>query len=628
MSSRSGARRRHGAVAVALVLGGAVVAAAPLWPGPGALAQGGAAGPQPSDLPGARGRAPFPADRVAVVPADNEPAAGVGPSPAGTPPPLATPPPAGGAAPSAAARAMTDLYVAPGVDPAAPEVVVRFAEPFPVPPAGYRISVLVGDPAGEQLAASLITGPASGSTTPVGRLFRFDGRSWHDVGATEAQFDALGFALITVPLAGAPPGPAVWVEISQGSPLTVERLSPYFSRQALLGGTGSGRLPGDAFGVASDRRGRPDQEALPVATPPTLSIRRPGDGERGSPGVAVVQGGAVPTEIGRQPVTGVVDILRLVDSYSGRRRTPEVRIDRRSGTVGLWDTTTEPAVDRSGDRSWLRTAPAGPGTAPAAATVAGGAVAGTAPAAGAGAAVAGTAPAAGAGAAGGAPAPLPPVEIDLAAAARALGADLDPSLTALGLRRIVSLADGHVIVSEGVLATLASLAVVAPVAAEPAAGPVAVPVAAPAGVPPVAPVALTGVALALILTMAMAGRRRRRVRAAGALVVAAATGAAGDAPADRVPWDGSDGALTAEAERARLRLVTSELPIVISLTSDADELEAEGLALPETGAPVLPRAGQGVLPADVLAALDDEVSDFRERIAGPHLRGDRRKVDR
>src|SRR5690606_18992859 len=101
---------------------------------------------------------------------------------------------------------------------------------------------------------------------------------------------------------------------------------------------------------------------------------------------------------------------------------------RGKGTIGLFDTSTEPAQDRTGDLTWLRRQPAAPGSDVG---------------------------------------PMPTrssqtIEIDLAALGRAVGLDPNPSLTGLALCRIVTLADGGVMTAEGVLATVASLALNAP----------------------------------------------------------------------------------------------------------------------------------------------------------------------
>jgi hypothetical protein len=289
--------------------------------------------------PQTAGRAPFPADRVAFMPTVES---GPGAPPVGPiPPPLA----------------LSDLYLASGTDAASPEVVLRFAEPFKLPDDGYRLSVLVGDPLGPRLSASLLaSGGRDAGNAAAGVVSRFEGFGWQDVGPTDVQFDDLGFALITLPLGIAPPGSSVWVEISVGSPLLPQRVSPFFSRAALFDKATAGVLPGDGLGVSRDRRGRPDQMAVPLGDPPTVAVRQ---------GAAVVETGTLPIQVLGQPVTGVVDTVRLVDSYNRGGRAAEVRLDRGKGTVGLYDTSVDPPADRTGDRTWLRRPPAPPGAAAA-----------------------------------------------------------------------------------------------------------------------------------------------------------------------------------------------------------------------------------------------------------------------
>jgi hypothetical protein len=83
---------------------------------------------------------------------------------------------------------------------------------------------------------------------------------------------------------------------------------------------------------------------------------------------------------------------------------------------------------------------------------------------------------------------------------------------------------------------------------------------------------------------------------------------------DRVPWDDGDAVRTLAAERRRILKVTAELAAVGPPPEDGDLLADTRLALAETGARVLPGAGQGVVPADVLAALDGELTDLQKRI--------------
>jgi hypothetical protein len=504
-------------VVVALFVAGAAVLAAP----PVAAQTG----------PGAAARSPFPAERVVSVPEPEAPADG----PAPTVPPFA---------------AITDVSVsrpAPGV---APDVVVRFAEPF-APPAGYQLSVSVGEPDGPRLRASLVLPTAASAAArsarggvPVqGVLAGGDGQTWTELGPTAAQLDGLGFAIITLPLASAPPGPLVWVEVFDGTSMTPVRVSPLVSRAALFGEGDPTVVPTPPTGQVHDATGRAAGRQR-VGPGPTLTMRDGAlvvtypDGEGAAPGEAAAD---------RE-----VDTLRLAAGYSGSgRRSAEVRIDRRTGDVALYETPTRVAgaagidppagsTDRSGDRSWVRGGPPARGR------------------------------------------PVERLELDLAALSGVLGTELAPAGTAVSLGRTLAFPDRRTVTTDGVYATLASIDQgLTPPTTRVEAPPAPAPPPAPseAAVPPAA-LAAGVVVLATVVLVLRRRRRRRRARLAAA---AAATAE------DRVPWESGDGQLTREAEQERMRIVTAELPVV----PEGDDLEAVELALADTGAPVVPDLALG-----------------------------------
>jgi hypothetical protein len=474
------------------VVGGSAARAQPTVNAPSGASTATAAAAEPGEPAppapaSASGRAPFPADRVAMMPAEGGP---------GMPPVGPIPPP----------LALSDFYVASGTDPGSPEVVLRFAEPFALPRDGYRLSVIVGDPVGPRLATSLLAGQPPAAHVPTSEVARYDGTAWEKLPPAAVQFDDLGFALITLPLGLAPPGDAIWVEISLGSPLEPQRLSPFFSRRALLDPVTAGQLPGDALGVPRERRGRPDQRAVVLGEPPTVAVRG---------GAAIVETGILPIQVVNQPVIGIVDVVRIIDSYNRNGHSAEVRLDRGKGTISLFDTSSDPPQDRTGDLTWVRrtTSPGGSG---------------------AGVVPSGSAES---------------IELDLAGLGRTLGIDTVPALTALGVRRIVTLADGEAMTAEGVLATVASLALNAVPEIE-----VAAARPSPATVPPpesgAAGLWLFLAALAAVVVVTVWVRRRR----AAAPAAAAPPGRQGP---DRVPWGDGDAAITAPVPQT---LASAERP--------------------------------------------------------------------
>jgi hypothetical protein len=360
--------------------------------------------------------------------------------------------------------------------------------------------------------------------------------------------------MISLPLSAVGPGSSLWVEIAESPALTVMRVSPWFSLDALRGAS-SGRVTADVLGVAAERRGRPDQGAHAMGLPPELSVR---DGR------LVVEGGSVPSLIGSRPVAGALDAVRLVDSYQRDGDAPELRIDRPSGAVT--------AVDGTGAERALP-----PGLVLRSDEVR--------------------------------------VELDLDAVGDLFDLDLDPELTALGLRRLITLAEGRTVVGEGVLATLASLTALVPAAPAKAPAPAATPAptasAARSGPSP----ALVAAALALAVSALVVRsrvRRRRRAREEHEQLVRA-TEAPAPALIDRVPWAGADGVVTARAERVRLDLSRSELA-VLGLDGDDD---TSVLFLPDLDAPAAPVGDEVILPSDVLRALDGEMDGYRGRPDGP-----------
>ena len=321
-------------------------------------------------------------------------------------------------------RAVTDVFVTPtSKDPDRPNVAVQFRSPFPFPAHPYRISVLVGDPHGARLRASLIdTGngvaswraerstalppsgpPAAGAALPESVP------SWQvlDSQPNGADFSPTGLAVIAVPLNDAPAGGDVWVEVESGSDGTQVNTSPLFARAALFAPTPPGYpLPSSTTGQLTEADGTSTGQLVTLPDGPTVALA--------GHDLKVTTTERPPTQLAGQRVTKVVDVLRIAATYDTRGVvTDYVSIDRTTGEVRAFDGTTLPPTDRTGDASWLTT-----GLSP------------------------------------GDPATAGTMQIDLDGVARALGIELAGTTSGIGIRRQFVLADGRQIVAEGVLGTL------------------------------------------------------------------------------------------------------------------------------------------------------------------------------
>jgi hypothetical protein len=320
-------------------------------------------------------------------------------------------------------RAMSDVYVKPSGDPNRPDVVVQFRAPFPLPSHAYRVSIVVGDPQGTRLRVSMIDNGVDGVTwqeerstalpptgpPPAGTAATVAAPSWEDVatGPTGASFSPTGSATISVPLADAPDGPDVWAEVETGTDGSQVSMSPLFAKAALFAPTPpDAPLPSGSSGLLAELDGTSSGQYVTLPDGPTLAIA--------NHAIKVATTERPPSQLAGQPVTKVIDVLRIAPDYQKRGVvTDYVAIDRTTGDVRLIDGMSLPPTDQTGDSSWLLTGldPADPG----------------------------------------APTTM---QIDLAGVVRALHIDVSGTATAIGLRRQYVLADGTQIAAEGVLGTL------------------------------------------------------------------------------------------------------------------------------------------------------------------------------
>lgn len=399
---------------------------------------------------------------------------------------------------------INDLYLAASEDPQSPDVVVRFKRPFALPNQRYRVAVLVGDPTGERVRASLTaTGPGS---TPTGIVEVGDGASWKLSGPTQVRHEPSGFVMIRLPLAATPGGGAVWAEITQGQGADPTVVTPYFDRNTFFASSDAGTLAASRFGHVNLPDGSPTREIAALDAGPVLSAT---EGK-----VYVKYTDEVPTAMLGQPVTEVVDSVRIAPNFdTGGVVANFIRIDRTNGTAALYDGFAAAPVDKSGDRSWVITGPAK----------------------GVGAST---------------------LVFDLDRAASLLGMTLGRDTTGLALTRSFVLGDGRVITADGVMATPAWLELAPrppPVTAAPGPGTTNGSDSTATDRVPLL-LGIAGGALLVIILLALLWRARRRRRedrrVAAAMMSRAEAG-------DRVPWAKDDSYLTAEIDQIDAPLVTA-----------------------------------------------------------------------
>jgi len=270
--------------------------------------------------------------------------------------------------------------------------------------------------------------------------------------------------------------------------------------------------------------------------------------------IAITYPDPPPSEVDGQPATSVVDLIRIAPDYdAGAVLANFVGFDRTTGEVNLYDGFAPTPIDKSGDRSWLVSAP---------------------PPREAGALV-----------------------LDRAAIVTALGLPDDGAGIALGISRSIVLEDGRFVTADGVLATDAWLDL-APASALPE---VTTTTVAPVEAPPAEAASETrlpllvaaGVGLVLLLLLVVLLRRRSARRAE----IADFASAAGAGPKqDRMPWGSSDGDL----------IITTTHEFDALIPADATPLPAPK-PVDELAVPAAPAgAGVRILASPVAPAPSDD----------------------
>jgi hypothetical protein len=231
--------------------------------------------------------------------------------------------------------------------------VVRFSTGFRLPPDGYQVSVVAGDPAAEQTRASLVVEGAA----PAGMVETGAGGQWQRVGETGASFDAAGVVRIESPDDAAFTDPAsnIWVTVSlpDGSGITQ---SPLYSVADLVGESGSPGLGVAAWGTVVDSNDVPTGGFVPGDPGPRLELR---DGA-----VVLVVPGPPPTELRGNPATDVIDRIWVGPSDGGA--VPyAITINQTRGAVVLYDFSSGFPVALTGSEAAWVVQGLPPGGAPA-----------------------------------------------------------------------------------------------------------------------------------------------------------------------------------------------------------------------------------------------------------------------
>lgn len=348
--------------------------------------------------------------------------------------------------------------------------------------AGYRLSVVVGDPLGARTRASMemVDG------RPTGRLETFEGGGWRQLGTTVADFDAAtGRASVVMPIESVPAEAAIRGEASYDSGAgPVASFTRWFSAFALLGQPDQPVVPGSSWanplgpdGAAIDQSVR-----LPAAGPWSSVVNQ-----------ALIVGttAAPPAELLGAPVVGDLVFVRIASSFEKATGPADfILMDRVTGEVKLMRGTEAGPTDVSGDRSWVGFGlPADNPGAPTSSS------------------------------------------FDLERIGVALGQRFDPETTSVAVDEAFVLADGRQVTTSGVAATLGWFTTVEETSvapSEPEAAARRTEVDPPAEERDVTPVIAGGVVVALLLALVVVLGVRR---APAAEPVTAAGAASGPTPA-------------------------------------------------------------------------------------------------
>jgi hypothetical protein len=440
-------------------------------------------------------------------------------------------------------------------------VRVSFRAPVSLPDAGYRLSVLVGDPRGSRTRVSLVMDAG----TPAGVVETGNGLTWTTTGTTPVEVDD-DAVVLTVPPGTAAPDAAVWAEAVSGTDLAAATIrSPAFSWAALAGRSSDGALVAGRWGWTTTAGGQAFFD--PVSVP-------------GRPARLTVLNGAlivefpdpVPEALEGQPVVDAVAYVRVGEGVDARH-SDHLLINRISGVVRLFDDVEGLPVEVGQEAAWL-----GPGL-----------------------------PADDRGGPGS-------VSVDLGELGRVLGVPVEPGTFRVRADQVFMLGDRRMVTVSGVAATLAWFeAAVSGSGPSNTATPGAVAEASGVGSAegidwrPVLVGGGAGVVLVLLVgvPLALARRRRRRRREAELAEAARSSGPllrVGPTPAPaashgRLPPAPGTGAASVADRGMR---ATGPEPAASP---------GEGGAGPRGG-----RGGRSRSPEEVLAAFEADLGDLLERV--------------
>lgn len=220
--------------------------------------------------------------------------------------------------------AVVAFYAGEGSSPDQPVIIVRLAGNATALPSGSRVSVLSGDPAGEQARTSmvLIDGEPTGvvETSP-------DGQSWEGQSDAQVGFTPDGAVSLDLPASQAS-GP-VWVEVE--TPDGASFTSGAYPLPVVLGFGEPGVLT--TATLLSEQAADGNNAVVGTALDSVPEVQLVNQG------ITVSTATAPPTEVDGVGVTQVVDSVRIAPDYRSSTRVPFfVTIDQASGDVQLWET--------------------------------------------------------------------------------------------------------------------------------------------------------------------------------------------------------------------------------------------------------------------------------------------------
>jgi hypothetical protein len=452
------------------------------------------------------------------------------------------------------------FYVEGSPDDGSVVVTLQMREPLTAVGDGYRLSVVVGEPAGERERASVVVD----DDEVGGVLEAFNGAVWEEVGPTVVDLvPEEGRASLVVPVASVPPEAGIRAEARLDADADeADAVSPWFGATALLHLPDQPRLEGGWWATVDDGTGVAGQTVRLSAPSPWVSLANR----------ALVVGSTErpPSELLGLPVVGDVIFVRLASGFEEATGAADFfLLDRFTGNVQLFRNDPDGLEEVSGDGEWIGVGlPAGDPSAPAASS------------------------------------------FDLELIGDALGRRFDPASTVVSVDEAFTLDDGRIATAYGVAATLEwfdetidATATTTTPAPPPGDIVVEVPTAQVADQQTVPFLVGAGVALLLLVIIAVAAVRRRRRRRARAATPA-------ELPPSHVGVERSGG------DEPPARPTHPSQPTRRRPPSPERTEVRIGERAPSSG------PGSPTVGAEALAALDEEFQELEERLERLSRRAD------